>query len=460
MNISKTWIYIIAVLLIIPSCKKSDFLNKKPSSLINIPSTLTDFQLLLDNTIVMNTTGGLSQVSADDHEISSTNYQTISTTERNAYIWDKVLYGAEIGIQDWNAPYQQVFYANVVLEGLAKSDSATSAQAQTLKGWALFARAFAFYDLTRNFCKAYDDKSADQDLGIPLRLSSSIDYLKPRSTLQQSFNQIFDDLNASIALLPSERPSANLNRPSKIAAYALLSRVYLDMRNYKDAEYYADQTLTFYSTLIDYNTVNQTSTTPFSRTNDELICNYSQVPTYGFLTGSHSTYPVRISSSLIKLYSENDLRLKVYYSEVPEGGYYKKRGYNGMGFYPFTGLATDEQYLIKAECLARRGETKLAMDKLNLLLINRFDKRITFKPLTALSSEEALSKILLERRKELVWRNLRWHDIKRLNKGGANITLTRTLNGIGYTLPPNDARYVFSIPNDEIALSGIEQNNR
>tara|TARA_R110002033_G_scaffold36621_1_gene75228 strand:+ start:3737 stop:3916 length:180 start_codon:yes stop_codon:yes gene_type:complete len=59
-----------------------------------------------------------------------------------------------------------------------------------------------------------------------------------------------------------------------------------------------------------------------------------------------------------------------------------------------------------------------------------------------------------------VWRGLRWQDIRRLNKEGAGITLTRTLKGENYTLPPNDPRYIFPIPDDEIALSGIKQNVR
>lgn len=442
------------------ACKKSDFLNKKPSTAITDPSSLSDFELLLNNNIVMNNSGGLSQASSDDNEIPYSTYQVASVTERNAYIWNNDLYGDGINIQDWNACYQQVFYANVALEGLAKSDSATSVKAQYLKGWALFARAFAFYDLTKNFCKAYDVSSAKQDLGIPLRLSSGIDYIKSRGTLQESYDQIFSDLNTSVSILPRERLSVDLNRPSRTAAYALLARIALDMRNYELAEQYADQSLSLYSTLIDYNTINQTSATPFSKTNNELICNYGQQGVYNYLTSNYSGSAARVSPILIALYSPNDLRLKTYFGEAPDGRYYKKRGYNGMGLYPFTGLATDELYLIKAECLARRGETQLAIDKLNQLLINRFDKSIRYKPLKASSSVEALSKILLERRKELVWRGLRWHDLKRLNKEGANITLTRILNGVKYTLPPNDARYIFPIPSDEIALSGIQQNDR
>jgi len=461
MRILKNLICIAVLLSICISCKKSDFLNKKPSTDITEPTTLTDFQQLLDNTQAMNSTGGLAQVSADDQIVSYTNYLAATATERNAYIWNKEIYGGDTGISDWNFPYQTVFYANVVLEGLLKSDSASSAKAQYLKGWALFSRAFAFYTLTRNFCKAYDAASAATDLGIPLRLASAIDYLKPRASLKESFDQIFADLNGSLGLLPEERPSANLNRPSKIAAYALLARMSLEMRNYAAAEQYADHALTLYSTLIDYNTVSQTSITPFSRTNAELICSYTQGGgSYSFMTSNYIESPVRVSPLLISLYAPDDLRLKVVFGQNADGSYYKKRGYSGTGAYPFTGLATDELYLIKAECLARRNETKSAMDKLNQLLILRFDKTKTYRPITASSSTDALTKVILERRKELVWRGIRWNDLKRLNKEGANITLSRVLNGTTYTLSPNDPRYVFPIPNDEITLSGIAQNPR
>jgi len=456
----KNLIGITVLLSICLSCKKSDFLDKKPSTTITEPTTLTDFQLLLDNTSVMNATGGLAQISADDQIVSYPNYLAATATERNAYIWNKDIYGGDTGITDWNLPYQTVFYANIVLEGLAKSDSASSVKAKYLKGWALFSRAFAFYNLTRTFCKAYDVTSAGTDLGIPLRLASAIDYVKPRATLRQSLDQIFADLNESLSLLPAERPSANLNRPSKIAAYALLARIALDMRNYINAEKYVDQALALYSKLIDYNVVSQTSITPFSRTNDELIVNYGQSGNYSNMTANYVEAPARISPLVIALYAADDLRLKVLFGQNADGSFYKKRGYNGNGFYPFAGLATDELYLIKAECLARRNEIKSAMDKLNQLLVFRFDKSKTYRPITAFSPADALNKVLLERRKELVWRGTRWYDLKRLNKEGSNINLSRVLNGTTYNLPPNDPRYVFPIPNDEIALSGIEQNSR
>lgn len=454
------WVAVISVVSLLGACKKSDFLDKKPVTNILTPENLSDFQNLLDNTTFLNVTGGLAQLSADEYTVSYADWQTGSATERNAYIWAKDIYAGDAAIADWNQLYQEVFYANSVLDGLDKSDSSGTDQGKYIKGWALFTRAFAFYDLTRTFCKAYDAATASADPGIPLRLSPGVDYIAKRSTLQESFDQIFSDLTAAVDLLPAARPSANLNRPSKVAAYALLARIYLDMRNYTQAERCADQCLQLYSTLIDYNTLSTAARTPFSTTNDELIYNAKQVTAYGLFTPTNSSSLGRIPPSIINLYSSDDLRLSIYFSPVGDGTFYRKRGYYGQGNYPFTGLATDEVYLIKAECLARRGQATAATDELNLLLVKRYNNQKPYIPATAGSAAEALAMVLLERRKELIWRGLRWFDLKRLNMEGDNLTLTRVLNGVSYTLPPNDPRWVMPIPNDEITLSGIQQNPR
>lgn len=454
------YLSISCLLLGLHACKKSNFLDKKPSTNILVPKTLTDFQNLLDNTGIMNQTGGLAQVSSDEYIVSDSNWPLGSATERNGYIWAKDMYAGDVGVQDWNELYTQIFYANNVLDGLSKSDSSTTAQGQYIKGWALFDRAFAFYDLTRTFCNAYDPATAITDLGIPLRLTPGIDKVIQRATLKQTFDQILGDLTTAAGLLPATRPSANLNRPSKIAVYALFARIYLDMRNYAEAETYTDQGLSLYGTLIDYNTVSTTATTPFTTSNNELIYNARQVTAYGYFTPTISNSLARIPGSLVNSYAPRDLRLPIYYGKLADGTYYRKRGYYGSGSYAFTGLATDELYLIKAECLARDGQVNAAMDELNLLLIKRFQKANAYVPLSASNATMALSTILNERNKELIRRGLRWYDLKRLNKDGANITLSRMVNGITYTLPPNDNRWVMPIPIDEISLSGLQQNPR
>jgi hypothetical protein len=85
----------------------------------------------------------------------------------------------------------------------------------------------------------------------------------------------------------------------------------------------------------------------------------------------------------------------------------------------------------------------------------------TFIPFTASSSDDALIQILNERRKELLYRGLRWTDLRRLNKDPRfAITLKRIINGVSYTLPPNDNRYAWPIPDNEIALTNMPQNER
>jgi hypothetical protein len=127
--------------------------------------------------------------------------------------------------------------------------------------------------------------------------------------------------------------------------------------------------------------------------------------------------------------------------------------------FSFQGLATDEVYLTRAESYARDSDIVSALNDLNALLKSRW-KKGSFNPFTATTASQALQLILTERRKELPFRGIRWMDIKRLNKEGAQIKLQRELNGITYEILPNGSRYVFPIPPDVIALSGMPQNSR
>jgi hypothetical protein len=122
-------------------------------------------------------------------------------------------------------------------------------------------------------------------------------------------------------------------------------------------------------------------------------------------------------------------------------------------------LATDEIYIIRAECYARAGNTTAAMADLNYLLQNRWSG--SFVPFTAATPDIALSIILKERRKELLFRALRWTDLRRLNKDPRfAVTLTRIVNNQTYTLPPNDLRYTFLIPDVILSRANMPQNPR
>jgi hypothetical protein len=443
-------------------CKK-DFLDAKPSSAILQPTTLDDFQSLLENNNTTPLSPVLATMSADEYNFTSyaTYQSTFTATEKNSFIWAKDIYAGASSVPDWNTPYTAVFYANSVLAGLdkIKNSETNISRYNFLKGWALFQRAFAYYELVDNFSPVYDANTAATDLGVPIKLNPSVDDLQPRASVQKTYHQILSDLAIATPLLGANIPIYNREQPSKVAAHSLLARIYLNMRKYDLAEKQADSSLQLYSKLIDYNTISLTSTDPFTKINDELIFYKSTSNSYSS-TVTFLNSRITISPALLGLYGSNDLRLSLYFVKRPTGAIVSKRQYDGEGtVYPFTGLANDEIYLIKAECAARRNDLTTALTFLNSLLTKRYVTNM-FTPIVGTTQTDVLNKVLLERQKELVWRNLRWDDIKRLNKEGANITLTRLLNGQTYSLSPNDPRYVFPIPDNEIQLSGIPQNIR
>ncbi|MFL5745676.1 MAG: RagB/SusD family nutrient uptake outer membrane protein [Niastella sp.] len=450
-------IYLFLLLLCwsLVGCNKKAFLDEKPNSNVIVPTTLEDFQQLLDNEATLNLTPALGELSADNFYIMPNYWQVLPKKERNAYIWAVDIYEGEGKVTDWNIPYEQILYANVVLDGLKKVSQTTSNQQQwnNFKGAALFIRAYAFYNLAQVFALPYKAETATTDLGIPLKLTPDVDEVLKRATLEATYTQILNDLQEAKDLL-SDAVTFYLNRPNKPAAYALLARVYLSMRNYEQAGANADNCLKLYNALIDYNTKDLTSSRPFERTNAETM--YQSKFNETNVVKSITTCIV--DTLLYSQYAMNDLRRSLLFTLNSAGKINFKSGYTGTSF-GFTGLATDEMYLVRAECRARAGHVTEAMSDLNTLLQQRW-KTGTFIPYTALTANEALNIILTERRKEMPLRGIRWTDIRRLNLEKPTITPTRILNSQTYILPANSTRYALPIPPDAVLMGGYLQNER
>lgn len=451
--------YLVGIfLLAICACNKNDFLDSKPKTSIIVPTSLEELRAMLDNTGIFTASPSLGLLACDDYYLTGTTWQSLSELEHNSYTWEKDLYGANRNADEWSIPWQQVLFCNIVLEQLAKLTPTAQQQNEwnNIKGTALFLRAYAFNSLLQNFATAYDPATAATDLGIPLKLDADIHHLLKRASVADGYNQLIGDLVQAASLLGTQVPAVTKNRPSRPAVYALLSRVFTDTRQYDKAGKYADSCLQLYATLTDYNTVNAAARIPFSRSNEETI--YYCQAVLGQLTFTSSASTTFIDTNLYRSYVPNDLRKLIFFRTLTGGNIGINWGYGGTNL-PFTGLTTDEVILERAESFARAGNTAAAMSDLNTLLAKRW-KKGTYQNMTASNAADALAKILVERRKELIWRGTRWMDLKRLNKEGANITLTRILNGQAYTLAPNSPRYVFPIPEAEIGLSGIEQNPR
>lgn len=437
------------------SCNK--YLEEKPFKYLTVPNSLDDLQAVLYNNLLYFQNSSMQEVLADNYYVEASVW--LAATESQG----KFLYNWESNAQSkstWNTLYySMVYYPNVVLDQLNNFKETTENQSQynRIKGQALFYRAFAFYQLAQLYCRPYSE-SAKTDLGIPLRTTASVETPSVRSTVQETYDQIIGDLLLARELLPHQ--SDFPTQPNKAAVYGMLSRCYLSMREYENAGRYADSCLKINSELIDYNTV-KTNPIPFKRFNAETLY-------YSFCANSSNILNNprgRIDTSLYQSYTEQDLRKKLFFTAMTGTnlGSYRFTGcydgeYNPAGV--FNGLTTAEMYLNRAECYARAGEKELALADLNTLLKNRWDNRVSYLSITAISADEALEKILTERRKELVYRGLRWSDLRRFNMEGRNITLERNVNGQKYLLTPDDPRWVLFIPDDVINRSGMPQNPR
>jgi hypothetical protein len=434
------------------SCKK--YLDAKPDATLAIPSNLKDLQGLLDNYSTMNSQfcGG-GEILTDTYYLKPEDWASMYWQyERDYYIWQK----NDQNDADWSEAYANIFTCNLILETLGKLKTLPSEQttAENIKGSALFFRGSYFYSLVQLFAKGYNKNTSATDLGIPLRLTTEFDEKSKRSTIQETYEQIINDLKNAVLLLPLN--SSLKTRPTKAAAYGSLARTYLSMEDYANANLYADSCLALNNDLIDYNSLDTNSPNPISRFNKEIIfqaISLSEDPI--------APYTAKIDSNLYNSYSENDLRKLIYFSDNGDGSYSFKGDYDGGSEnwgHSFTGIVTDEQYLIKAECSARLGETEEALKYLNGLLQKRYNNT-NFTPVTLTDSIELLSRILKERKKELLFRGVRLTDLKRLNQDPRfENTLTRELNGTTYTLLPNDKRYIALIPKTVIDISGMDQN--
>lgn len=438
-----------------------EFLEEKRDKALVVPTSIADLQALLDDaTVTMNTSSGheLGVIGGDEIGLSYESWRDIPNRpfEKNGYIWAKNVYEG-IDVNDWNKAYRRILFANTACAGIEKIQPKPSNQLDwnNVKGGAHFFRAYNFYQLAQLFSAPFEQSSAATDLGIPLRLEPDVTLKISRGTNEKVYAQIISDLNLAADLLPEK--GINVYRPTKPAAFALLARIYLLMRDYKNARINAEKCLKIRNELNDLNglNLNASYTFPTLGTNNPEVIFLSYMANISMVT----TTRINIAEEVLNLYQRNDLRSKAYFRPGTNGRTLFKGSYTGAATL-FTGLAVDEMLLISAECNARLGDISVALERLNQLLVTRYDSN-SFSSLQQVSAEVLVDIILLERRRELLLRGTRWEDLRRLNKDAHSAkTLTRNLNGEIFTLPPNDIRYVWPIPDKSIDLGGYLQNPR
>jgi hypothetical protein len=244
----------------------------------------------------------------------------------------------------------------------------------------------------------------------------------------------------------------------------LLARVYLNIGNYEKGKQFSDSVLVNDLQLLNFNdgipSLAIDYRFPDFRTDNKEIIFYSEGIAYSGIIPDYNFGLGFVDTTLFRSYEEFDLRKKFFYEQQGVNQIRFRGSYTGASF-NFCGIGLNEVYLIRAECNVRLDRVEASLSDLNLLLVNRYE-RGKYQDYQTDNKDTLLVKILSERRKELPFTSqIRWQDLRRLNADPRfAIYLTRSIGGEVITLAPNDPKYVYPIPQDEIDKTGIAQNER
>jgi len=431
---------LILIGLFVSSCEK--FLDLKADSRQAIPSSIRDYQLLMDNNDILNNSSTTAQeVMADDYYLTNADLNSITNAhDRGMYTWE----ADDQSDNQWNRPYRAIFMTNVVIDGLDKITPSPNEIIiwQHTKGAAHFFRAFFIEGQLQVFSMPYEVSKANITPGVPLRMTPDFNEKSTRPPVSEGYNLVLQDLRIAAALLP-DKPIVK-TRPSKAAAFGLLAKVFLTLHQYDSVGFYAEKSLSLYDSLLDYNSLNPAATAPFPPLNREVIF-FSKSLNPAILNPARA----KIDSGLIKSYGNEDLRLGLYFRRNTDGSYRFKGDYNGSGVnsgYHFSGIVTDEQYLMAAEAAARLEDVEKAKFWLNKLLVTRY-RTGTYIPIAETDPEIILKTIILERRKSLLFRGARWRDLRRFSIDPEFVVRPkRFTNSEERVLNPNSVGYRLLLP--------------
>lgn len=450
---------VLAGVLALSSC--NDYLNEKPKGK-NIPETLADYAQLL------NYENGAHRYDVTQAEnllgdrYVSAYYLTGSNPLYQAnYNWDTSIDRAEWNKSDETTYYQgyaNIAVANLVMENAMTATDATDAECHTVYAEAQALRAMAYYQLANFYADTYNPATAQTTRCVPIITSSAVNAPYEQGSVQQVYDLIIADVEAALPYLPDM--GQNILLPGKGACYAFLARVYLTMMNYDQASAYADRALAVNRKLYDWTAfyeANKTAIeTPDVWTRATSPMGFDYCENYDFkhgdisraegITGVPQWRSQTVEDGDAKFYANWKLR------DYGGGTVY----YYGMttGYFNMGGCRTAEQYLIKAECEARKGNLTAAMDWLNQLRRTRIlpDK---YQPVVATTANEAMAAICRTKFNELIGSIVPFADIRRLNaEGKFPYTLTRTRNGKTESLAGDSYLWTMVFPLGAISNPG------
>lgn len=446
----------------------NDFLDIKPKG-EKIPKTVTDYETLLNYESVQKVSDTYPTYLTDDVYLpdvaqgtATPGLNSVEQSILNLYLFKKDVFGEAQDDGFWFASYNRIYYYNTVIDNIMNAEGPSEQQKHSIRAEALISRALEYLYLVNGYAKHYDVRTAETDPGVPLILDEDISKKDlVRASVKDVYAQIQSDLQAALPNLPVQ-PKGNAFRASKAAGYGILAKMYLYMGNYAEALKAANAVLEMNNSLLDlkkYAVVKVQSSigrtnVPQDIDNPENI--YIKFAPYVYGLSSK----VFGSDELITLFSEDDMRLQVYFTKnfrnIPTDKYV---------WAPYLranlAVSSPEIYLIAAECEAREGSIERAIALINKLRDNRIKNNTD---IVATDRNDALQKVLEERRRELAMSGMvRYIDLKRLNQESQFAKTVTHVTGEGtFSLEPNSPLYVLPIPAKVMRFNknSMKQNER
>jgi starch-binding outer membrane protein, SusD/RagB family len=362
------------------------------SDIMQNPSSFINTQITL-----------LTGLSSDEFDNFST-----STDQRQFYENSLTSNNSNVLIL-WRTAYKYIYEVNSVLAGISNSNALSTSTKSQIEGEAKFTRALCYFYLTNLF----------GDVPLVLSTDYRTNNIAARTQQAQVYTQIVADLTDAQNLLSETYVSNERVRPNKLAATALLARVYLYMKDWTNAASEATKVVNQSATYYLNNNLSQV----FQINSPEIIWQLMPVaPGYNTWEGNAlilTTLPesVALSDDLVNAFDSADNRKTEWINSTavgPESYHYPfkykvKIGGELSEYYVVLRLA--EQYLIRSEAKAQLDDLGGSLEDLNMIR-----NRAGLPAVGLQTKSRLLDTIANERRFELFAEmGHRWFDIKRTN---------------------------------------------
>ena len=233
---------IIALGLTLTSC--DDWLDKLPDNRMELQTPSDVSSLLVSAYPSAHPAYLLEMYSDNTDDCVNPSWSEASRFQAQAYKWEDITEtGEDESPQElWNKHYIAIASANAAIDLIEGKGSPAEYSEQL--GEALLCRAYAMFQLSTVFCKAYNPATASTDLGLPYPTHPEkvVGTVYTRGTMEDLYGQIDKDLQRGLPLVSSNysKPKFHFNTD---AAKAFAARFYLYKGDFAKAITYATEVL-------------------------------------------------------------------------------------------------------------------------------------------------------------------------------------------------------------------------